>query len=99
MARRPYEPPPERPKKIMIRLADGKERTIQRMMATSYWGPDGKPMSADQFSRSSLANCREFFKDEDELRKLWSQPDTRKALLEAWRKKASAATSSPKSAG
>src|SRR5205807_5987267 len=32
-----YEPPPERPKKIKIRLADGKERIIQHMMATSYW--------------------------------------------------------------
>lgn len=33
---------PERPQKIKIRLADGKERTIQCMMATSYWSPDGR---------------------------------------------------------
>ena len=43
------EPPAERPKKIKIRLADGKERTIQHMMATSFWSPDGKPISAKQF--------------------------------------------------
>src|SRR5262245_44109698 len=42
------EPPPEESKKIKIRLADGKERTIQSMMATSYWSPDGKPISANQ---------------------------------------------------
>src|SRR5690554_6545887 len=27
-----------------IKLADGKERTIQHMMATSFWSPDGKPI-------------------------------------------------------
>ena len=35
--------------KIKIRLADGKERTIQHMAATSFWSPDGKPISAAQF--------------------------------------------------
>ena len=34
------------------------------------------------------------FKDEDELRALWSLPDTRKALLDAWRRRATAASSS-----
>ncbi len=43
-----YELPSESPKQIKIRLADGKERTIQHMMATSYWSPDGKPISANQ---------------------------------------------------
>jgi len=33
-------------KKVKIKLADGKERTIQHMMATTFWSPDGKPMSA-----------------------------------------------------
>jgi type I restriction enzyme R subunit len=42
------EPEGERPKKIQIKLADGKERTIQSMMATSYWSPDGKLISANQ---------------------------------------------------
>lgn len=30
--------------KLIIRLADGKERAIQYIAATTYWGPDGKPM-------------------------------------------------------
>lgn len=79
-----YEPEPlgERPKQIKIRLADGKERTIQHMMATSYWSPDGKPISANQMIEELFGELPRFFKDEDELRRLWSKPDTRKALLE-----------------
>lgn len=64
-----------------MKLADGKERTIQHMTATNFWGPDGKPMSAAQFLESLYGTLPEFFKDEDELRAIWSAPDTRKALL------------------
>lgn len=78
----PYEPPAERPKQIKIKLADGKERTIQHMMATSYWSPDGKPISANQMIEKLFGELPRFFKDEDELRRLWSKPDTRKALLQ-----------------
>ena len=48
------------PEKIKVRLADGKERTIDHMVATSFWGPDGKPMSAVEFLRSlygTLPTC------------------------------------------
>jgi len=76
-----YEPPPERPKQIKIKLADGKERTIQHMMATSYYSPDGRPISANQMVENLFGELPRFFKDEDELRKIWSRPDTRKALL------------------
>ena len=77
-----YEAPSERPKQIKIKLADGKERTIQHMMATSYWGPDGKPISANQMVENLFGELPRFFKDEDELRRLWSKPDTRKTLLQ-----------------
>lgn len=77
-----YEPPPDRPKQIKIKLADGKERTIQHMMATSYWSADGKPISANQMVEQLFGALPHFFKDEDELRRLWSQPATRKALLQ-----------------
>ncbi len=69
--------------KVKIKLADGKERTIQHMMATTFWSPDGKPMSAAEFIERLFGELPELFKDEDELRALWSQPDTRKALLES----------------
>ena len=75
--------PPPRPQKIKVRLADGKERTIQHMMATTFWSPDGKPMSAADFVARLFGELPALFKDEDELRALWSQPDTRRALLES----------------
>ena len=68
--------------KIKVKLADGKARTIQHMTATSFWHPDGTPMSAVQFMEALFGRLPEFFADEDELRTLWSAPDTRRKLLE-----------------
>jgi type I restriction enzyme, R subunit len=79
----PTPPPPDPPKKkIKVKLADGKARTIQHMMVTTFWHPDGTPMSAQQFMEMLFGKLPEFFKDEDELRALWSAPDTRAKLLE-----------------
>jgi type I restriction enzyme R subunit len=75
------EPGP-RPQRIKVKLADGKARTIQHMMCTSFWHPDGTPMSAQQFMELLFGKLPEFFKDEAELRALWSVPETRKSLLE-----------------
>jgi type I restriction enzyme R subunit len=71
-----------RPAKIKVKLADGKARTIQHMTMTSFWHPDGTPMSARQFLEELFGKLPEFFKDEAELRALWSDPDTRAKLLE-----------------
>lgn len=68
--------------RVKIKLADGKERAIQHMMMTSYWNPDGKPMSANEFCERLFGEFPEFFKSEDELRKIWSKPGTRRKLLE-----------------
>jgi type I restriction enzyme R subunit len=68
--------------KAVVKLADGKERQIQHMTVTSFWHPDGTPMSAQQFMEMLFGKLPEFFKDEEELRNLWSRPDTRKRLLE-----------------
>jgi type I restriction enzyme R subunit len=82
----PYDPRDEeedgRPRKLRIKLADGKERAIQSMVATTFWSADGRPMSATQFVESLFGELPAFFKDEDELRRVWSRPDTRKALLQ-----------------
>jgi type I restriction enzyme R subunit len=69
-------------KKAKVKLADGKERNIQHMTVTSFWHPDGTPMSAQQFMEMLFGKLPEFFKNEEELRALWSRPDTRKKLLE-----------------
>ena len=77
------EEPEPRPARLKIKLADGKERSIQHMMATSFWGPDGKPMSAAQFVERLFGELPALFKSEEELRALWSEPETRRKLLEA----------------
>ncbi len=78
------QPPAEykKPAKIKVKLADGKARTIQHMTVTSFWHPDGTPMSAQQFMEMLFGKLPEFFKNEDELRAIWSAPDTRAKLLQ-----------------
>jgi type I restriction enzyme R subunit len=76
------EEPPRRPQRLKIKLADGKERAIQHMMATTFWSADGKPMSAAQFIERLFGELPALFRNEDELRALWSEPGMRKALLE-----------------
>ncbi len=78
----PPEPPEPRPEKIKVKLADGKERTLQHMTATMFYSPDGKPMSAAEFVQQLFGELPYLFKNEEELRALWGQPETRKALLE-----------------
>lgn len=68
--------------KAKVKLADGKERTIQHMMVTSFWHPDGTPMSAQQFMEMLFGRLPEFFKNEDDLRAIWSSPKTRRDLLD-----------------
>jgi len=94
--KRPCEcekPPPEpcekcgqRPcicnKKVKIKLADGKFRKLQHMTTTMFFNADGKPISAEEFLQNLFGELPNFFKSEEELRTLWSQPMTRKKLLE-----------------
>lgn len=85
---KPREPSDEnRRQKIKVKLADGKARNIQHMMCTSFWHPDGTPMSAMQFMEALYGKLPDFFRDENELRDLWSAPDTRKKLLEGLEEK------------
>jgi type I restriction enzyme R subunit len=80
----PKEPrePKERKQKIKIKLRNGKEREIKHMVSTSFWSADGKPISAEEFLNNLFGELPKLFKDEEELRKLWSNPMTRKTLLE-----------------
>ncbi len=68
--------------KLKIKLRDGKEREIQHMVATSFWGADGKPVSAEEFLQSMYGKLPKFFSSEDELRTIWSDPTTRKVFLD-----------------
>jgi len=71
--------------KLIIKLADGKARAIQYIAATTYWGPDGRPMTAQQFLERLFGDLAGMIADEEELRRQWSNPESREhfvALLE-----------------
>lgn len=68
--------------KVKVKLRDGKEREIQHMSSTLYYGPDGRVISAQQFLENLFGQLPAFFKSEEELREIWSNPITRKALLQ-----------------
>jgi type I restriction enzyme R subunit len=70
------------PRKLIIKLADGKERTLQHIVATTFWSPDGRPMSAKQFLESLYGALPQLFQSEEELRTIWSDPQTRKKLMQ-----------------
>ena len=70
------------PKKVKIKLRNGKEMEIQHMVATSFWGADGKPVSAEEFLQNLFGVLPQFFTTEDELREIWGNPLTRVKLLE-----------------
>jgi type I restriction enzyme R subunit len=69
-------------KKIKIKLSDGKFREIQTMSSTMFY-LDGKPVSAEEFIEKLFSTLKlpEILGDEDELRRLWSNPVTRSELL------------------
>jgi type I restriction enzyme R subunit len=69
-------------KKVKIKLRNGKEREIKHMVSISFWSADGKPISAEEFLNNLFGELPKLFKDEEELRKLWSSPITRRILLE-----------------
>jgi len=72
----------EKRKRIKIKLRDGKAREIQHMMSTSFWSADGKPISSEEFLNNLFGELPNLFKSEEELRTLWSNPMTRRTLLE-----------------
>lgn len=71
----------EKKKKVKVKLNDGKVREIDFMISTSFWGADGKPVSAIEFMENLFGKLPDLFQSEQELRTLWSNPLTRKVLL------------------
>ncbi|MCA9732430.1 MAG: DEAD/DEAH box helicase family protein [Deferribacteres bacterium] len=69
-------------KKAKVKLGRGKAREIKHMISTSFWSVDGKPISAEEFLNNLFGELPKLFKDEEELRKLWCNPITRRILLE-----------------
>jgi type I restriction enzyme R subunit len=69
-------------KKVKIELGNGKSLQINHMTETSFWGPDGQPVTAAMFIQQLFGKLPEFYSTEQELRDIWSDPSTRKVLLD-----------------
>ena len=71
----------EKPEKLEIRLSAGHTMNIKHIKSDMFWGPDGVPVSAEEFLKMMFGKLPEFFTDEAELREKWSSPITRRELL------------------
>ncbi|MBT5994169.1 MAG: DEAD/DEAH box helicase family protein [Candidatus Marinimicrobia bacterium] len=70
------------PKMIKVKISELRVMELDSMVQTSFWSPDGKPISSHEFLTSLFGSLPDFFKDEGQLRAIWSKPDTRKKLLQ-----------------
>lgn len=68
--------------KIKVKLGNGKEFNITQSIESSFFSPDGTPITLQEFLNRLYGEIPEFFKNEEDLRTIWSDPKTRKALLE-----------------
>ena len=71
----------EKPEKITITLSDGKVRQIQHISSVMYWSTEGKPITGKEFIERMFDDLPQFFENEDQLREIWSNPETREKLL------------------
>ena len=79
----PTDPPIIKREKVVIKLADGKERQFQHMTSRMFYSVDGRPISLTEFIESlfNTLEMPDLFKNEEELRAIWAVPSTRKILL------------------
>lgn len=77
--------PPKR--MIKVKLSDGKVRELDSTVRTLFYSADGTPISSEEYLQNLFGALPELFKSENELREIWSRPDTRKKLLEELKEK------------
>lgn len=69
--------------KPLTKITLGNGRSIEIISnKTSFWDASGKPITAKEFIEKLFNELPNFFSSEDELREIWSSPDTRRILLE-----------------
>jgi type I restriction enzyme, R subunit len=66
--------------KAKIELGDGKKRDIVVTKESQFWH-DGQMVTVQQFMEALFGKIPDFFASEEELREIWSRPDTRSQLM------------------
>ena len=69
-------------KMVKIKLSQDVVREINSTVSTTFWDPQGKPISAEEFMQTLFGDIPKFFESEDQLINIWSVPETREKLLE-----------------
>jgi len=77
----PPEPGSEPVTKIVVKLADGKERKIKYIASTMYFSFDGKMISGQEFMDQLFGDLGELVQSEQQLREIWSNPVARVHFL------------------
>jgi len=67
---------------VRIKLADNKVREIDATVKTSFWDASGTPIGYAEFMNKLYGDLPQICASEEDLRKVWSLPSTRKKLLE-----------------
>lgn len=67
---------------LEIVLSDGRARRIKFVNDVMFWGADGIPISTQRFIEEMFGRLPDFFSSSEDLHTIWSDPDTRDALLE-----------------
>lgn len=73
--------PIEQKEPVQIKLGGGRSVEITDNGTSFYDNASGRPISAKEFIERLIGNAPNFFKTEEELRTVWSDPITRKELL------------------
>ena len=73
-------PPPPPKKKIVIKLSSGRKLKVIDV-ETRYIDENGIPLSTLSFIEKLVGFAPDFYESEEQLRELWSKPETRESLL------------------
>lgn len=78
---RPRPPLPPRPVKIVIELSNGRKLKVLDIETRYIDNETGKPLTTLQFLEKLIGFIPDLYHSEEELRQLWSKPETREELL------------------
>ncbi len=70
----------KRKEKLLIELSDGRKLKVIDV-ETRYIDENGKPLTAKQFLEKLVGDLPHLYQSEEQLRKAWANPETRKELL------------------
>lgn len=69
-------------KKIKVQLAPHRIIFMDDMVEVLYFDGEGKPVSPEQFLKDLFNKLPDFFADEEALRSIWSNQDTRNKMID-----------------